>query len=97
MRTKGKISFWDDDKGYGFITPLQNKNKVFIHITAFKNRSRRPQVGDMVTYQPSNDKQGRKCAINATLPGDSLSLARQARTNHIRLSVAILTFIFIGA
>lgn len=97
MRTKGKITTWDDNKGYGFITPLQGGERVFIHITALKNRSRRPQLNEIVTYQLSADKQGRKCAANATLAGDSLVKKRQSKTNHIRFTVAILALAFIGA
>lgn len=97
MRTKGKITAWDDGKGYGFITPLQGGERVFIHITALKNRSRRPQLNEIVTYQLSADKQGRKCAANATLVGDRLVKKRQSKTNHIRFIVAILALAFIGA
>lgn len=97
MRTKGKITTWDDGKGYGFITPLQGGERVFIHITALKNRSRRPQLNEIVTYQLSADKQGRKCAVNATLAGDRLVKKRQSKTNHIRFTVAILALAFIGA
>lgn len=97
MRTKGKITTWDDGKGYGFITPLQGGERVFIHITALKNRSRRPQLNEIVTYQLSADKQGRKCAVNATLADDRLVKKRQSKTNHIRFTVAILALAFIGA
>ncbi|MCW8856396.1 MAG: DUF1294 domain-containing protein [Kangiella sp.] len=96
MRTKGKITTWDDGKGYGFITPLQGGERVFIHITALKNRNRRPQINEIVTYQLSADKQGRKCATNATLAGDRLVKKRQSKTNHIRFTVAILAFAFLG-
>lgn len=39
MRTKGKITFWNDEKGYGFITPSAGLKQVFVHIRAFSNRS----------------------------------------------------------
>ncbi len=97
MRAKGKITTWNDNKGYGFITPLEGGERVFIHITALQNRSRRPQLNEIVTYQLSADKQGRKCAENATLSGDSLVKKRKSKTNHIRLTVAILAFVFLGA
>jgi len=70
VRTKGKITAWNDEKGFGFITPLAGGNQIFIHISAFGNRNRRPEVNDVVTYSVSADKQGRPCAANATLAGD---------------------------
>ena len=72
VRTKGKITTWNDDKGFGFITPFDGGDRVFIHITALGNRNRRPALNDVVTYSLSKDKQGRTCAANATLAGDKL-------------------------
>ena len=50
MRTKGKITSWNDDKGYGFITPLSGGKQIFIHISALSNRNRRPELNEVVTY-----------------------------------------------
>jgi len=72
MRRKGKLRSWNDEKGFGFIDPVGGSREVFLHISAFSNRSRRPEVGQYVTYTLSTDKQGRPRADNATLPGDRL-------------------------
>lgn len=72
MRTKGKVTSWNDDKGFGFITPIAGGKRVFIHIKAFRNSNRRPDINRLVTYALSSDKQGRPCAANATLAGDRL-------------------------
>ncbi|WP_018625480.1 DUF1294 domain-containing protein [Kangiella aquimarina] len=96
MRTKGKITTWDDSKGYGFITPLQGGERVFIHISAFANRNRRPQTNEIVTYQLSQDNKGRVCATKARLAGDSLPKRSQSKTNHIRVTVAIIAFGFVA-
>lgn len=69
MRAKGKITFWDDDKAYGFISPLAGGDRTFVHINAFANRSRRPIVGDVVTYSLSADARGRPRAEAATIAG----------------------------
>lgn len=93
MRTKGKITSWNDGKGYGFISPLSGGKRVFIHITAFANHNRRPEIGQMVSYGISTDKQGRPCAVKATLPGDRLR--QEPRKNTINISV-VLAAVFIA-
>jgi len=69
MRTKGKITSWNDAKAYGFISPLAGGERIFVHIKAFANRSRRPSVGDIVTYSVATDSRGRPCAEAATIAG----------------------------
>ena len=73
VRTKGKITSWNDEKGFGFITPLAGGNRTFIHISAFANVSRRPAVGDIVTCSVSADSRGRPCADQATIAGVPVS------------------------
>lgn len=72
MRIKGKITAWNDEKGYGFIEPLDGGRRVFVHIKAFANRGRRPAVNQLVSYALSADGQGRPCAAKATLAGGRL-------------------------
>ena len=93
MRRKGKIISWNDDRGYGFITPLQGGKQVFIHVSALSDRNRRPEVNEVVTYALSKDKQGRSCAANATLAGDKLKKKAAKKSNPIALLFA-LAFLF---
>ena len=72
MRQQGKIRSWNDEKGFGFIVPNQGGKDVFMHISAFGNRGRRPEVGQIVIYALVTDEQGRPRASKATLPGDRL-------------------------
>jgi uncharacterized membrane protein YsdA (DUF1294 family)/cold shock CspA family protein len=92
MRSKGKLTAWNDDKGYGFVAPLDGGKQVFIHIKAFSNRTRRPQVNDVVTFALSTDRQGRPCAANAALAGDKV-VAKAPRKASALLIVFALSFL----
>ena len=72
MRIKGKITFWKDNKGYGFITPDSGAKQVFVHINAFADKSQRPQINQMVLFALSTVKQGRPCAVHVTRAGEEL-------------------------
>ncbi|HEY9736894.1 MAG TPA: DUF1294 domain-containing protein, partial [Trichocoleus sp.] len=60
---------WKDERGFGFIQPEKESGRVFLHITAVKPSSRRPQVGDVVRYQLGLDKAGKVCALHASIEG----------------------------
>lgn len=92
MRTKGKIASWNTDKGYGFISPISGGKQVFIHISAFGNRDRYPELGQIVTYKISSDKNGRPCATDATLAGDRLYEPKK-KSKGISSIVIALTFL----
>ena len=94
MRTKGKITTWNDEKGFGFITPCTGGKQVFVHIKAFGNRNRRPEINQLVTYALSADKQGRPCARKATLTGDRLP-ERNKYSNDSRLVIVAVFFLAI--
>ncbi|PLX57529.1 MAG: DUF1294 domain-containing protein, partial [Chromatiales bacterium] len=96
MRTKGKITSWNDDRGFGFATPLSGGKRVFVHINAFANRTRRPTVGQVVTYAISTDRQGRPCAANATLAGDRPRPAKRRRSGKGSLPVPALFLGFVA-
>ena len=69
MKRKGKITFWNDAKGYGFISPITEEQRVFVHIKAFGKSYRRPVVGDVVTYSTATDQRGRPNAENVSIAG----------------------------
>lgn len=83
-RVKGKIRTWSDDKGFGFIEPMLGGKQVFIHIKALRSRQRRPEVGDVVTYELSADRQGRPCAVKAVIAGDNSPARSQPKRKSTR-------------
>jgi len=95
-RTKGKITSWNDEKGFGFITPLDEGKRVFVHINGFSNRKRRPEINQVVTYALSTDKQGRPCATRATLAGDRLPQKTKQKNGSWSVIVAVLFLTVVG-
>jgi uncharacterized membrane protein YsdA (DUF1294 family)/cold shock CspA family protein len=64
MRDQGRLADWNDEKGFGFVTPDQGGLRAFVHIRAFSYRTRRPRNGDLISYQLGWDAQGRPRAEN---------------------------------
>lgn len=89
IRKKGILTTWNDDKGYGFITPVGEKKEIFVHISEYQGY---PLLNDRVSFTLSKDKSGRDCAIN-TIKFDVAKLTSQIKkTNHIStFSILIIT------
>lgn len=89
MRIKGKITQWDDAKGFGFIVPMLPGDRVFLHIKALQNRTRRPEVGEVVTYSIGQDAQGRLQAQEVTFAGEQHRIkAAKTASNQSLLWIA---------
>lgn len=68
-KKEGRITSWNDARGFGFIEPLAGGDRLFVHIKAFANGGRRPVLDDIVSYSISADDRGRPCAVNASIAG----------------------------
>lgn len=66
---KGQLVTWKDDRGFGFIKPEYGRKEVFLHISALKEASRRPQVGDIIFYERVTEKNGKTRASKAFIQG----------------------------
>ena len=62
MRQQGRLTDWNDDKGFGFITPLSGDPTLFAHVSEFPHSQRRPIVTDLVSYVIESDDRGRRHA-----------------------------------
>jgi uncharacterized membrane protein YsdA (DUF1294 family)/cold shock CspA family protein len=60
MRKQGRISSWDDDKGFGFVSH-ESEGRIFVHIHAFEKGQgyRRPINGDLISYVSLRDDKNR--------------------------------------
>ena len=59
MRQQGRLTEWNDDRGFGFITPRDGGTRVFVHISEFPRDKRRPMKFDLVGYDIDKDDRGR--------------------------------------
>tara|TARA_B100000929_G_C15449655_1_gene400773 strand:+ start:870 stop:1064 length:195 start_codon:yes stop_codon:yes gene_type:complete len=57
---QGTVKFFNESKGYGFITNDDTKRDIFVHITGLNGETL--QEGDRVEYEETEGKKG----LNAT-------------------------------
>ncbi|HET8897170.1 MAG TPA: DUF1294 domain-containing protein [Rhodanobacteraceae bacterium] len=90
MKLVGKISEWNDERGFGFIVPTGGDERAFLHVSAMKSRARRPAVGDPVTYTLRKDAQGRPQAIAVRFAVAAVEANRRGRFPRAILGVLAL-------
>jgi len=59
MRYIGRITDWNDEKGFGFVAPNGGGDRAFVHVKAFERDSRRPTSGHLISYELATDEKGR--------------------------------------
>ena len=59
MRYVGRIADWNDEKGYGFVTPNGGGERAFVHVKSLELRGRRPIDGELISYEPEFDERRR--------------------------------------
>ncbi len=89
MRHQGKITRWNEEKGYGFITPSSGASQVFVHVSDFKNRHQPPELNQVVRYSISTDKQDRPCAVKVVRAGENLPGSAKAFTRPFLILLAV--------
>lgn len=65
---RGQLIKWKDEKGFGFIKPVDGSQEIFLHISEVKDSTRRPQIGDTIYYHVVAED-GKFRACNAFILG----------------------------
>lgn len=61
----GTVKFFNDSKGYGFISPEQGGNDAFVHISAVERAGMRSlSENQRLSYELEQDRRGKTSAIN---------------------------------
>ena len=68
---QGKLTTWNDARGFGFIQSEEESLSIFLHISALKQGCRRPRVGDTIMYQKGM-VDGKVRAVTAYIQGAAI-------------------------
>jgi uncharacterized membrane protein YsdA (DUF1294 family)/cold shock CspA family protein len=63
----GELTTWNDERGFGFVSPAVGGPDVFVHISAFGDSALRPVEGDDVGYELEFSPEGKPRASRAAL------------------------------
>ena len=83
MRIEGTLTRWNDERGFGFITPTRGGSEIFVHISAFPRDGRRPAVGEQLTFEIETDAAGKKKAKNLTCPRREVARPRSQAPRRV--------------
>ncbi len=65
----GKLKKWKDDRGFGFIQPIDGSQEIYLHISELRDSTRRPKENDTIYYYKIVDSDGKTRACDAFILG----------------------------
>nr|WP_295383161.1 cold shock and DUF1294 domain-containing protein [Pseudoxanthomonas sp.] len=74
MRHAGRITEWNDERGFGFVVPSGGGDRAFVHASQFQRGSRQPVVGDLISYETTRDAKGRLNARTIRFAGQKIAV-----------------------
>jgi uncharacterized membrane protein YsdA (DUF1294 family)/cold shock CspA family protein len=97
LKHKGRITEWRDGQGFGFITPSLGGERVFLHISSFARRTRRPLQGELVTYELAFDERRRPRASKVRFSTEVVADSETRQPSAIPLVAASGFMIVVAA
>jgi cold shock CspA family protein len=102
MKANGRLIKWNDERGFGFIAKDSDSQEIFVHISAFPQNSKRPVIGEVLSFEIDIDRNGKRKAVNLKRsPSFSSTVAKQNyATRKSSLSVSnvlvVCTLVLLG-
>jgi cold shock CspA family protein len=82
-QSRGKLTIWKSERGFGFIRPDGGGKDVFVHIRDFGNISRDPKVGDSIRFSPMKDASGKLRAADVHIEGVTRTPSTTPKQNKV--------------
>lgn len=79
QRIDGRLKTWNEEKGFGFIKPLNGGQDVFVHISSYPRRGGKPVVGEALSFEVSLNTDQKKKAVNVQRPGHTHGISASSR------------------
>lgn len=101
MRLHGTLTKWNDDRGFGFITPAKGTGEIFVHISAFPREGGRPRLNELISFETEAGRDGKQRAVRVMRPGQQTSrrslAMREQRRPRDRMLGGALTLLAVAA
>ncbi|MBF6025225.1 cold shock domain-containing protein [Lysobacter niastensis] len=81
MRTHGTLTKWNDDRGFGFVSPAAGGSDVFVHISAFPRDGERPHLNELISFETEAGPNGQPRAVRVMRAGQPAKAGRQQRAS----------------
>jgi cold shock CspA family protein len=96
MRFTGKLKTWTDDRGFGFITPTEGGQDIFVHISEYP-RGHEPSLNEMLSFEVALNPQGKKKAVRVRRDPPRPSLSRKPSSGgSMRRLITLAIIVVLG-
>ncbi|MFT2815574.1 DUF1294 domain-containing protein [Leifsonia sp. A12D58] len=108
-RLSGTLASWNDERGFGFISPEEGTERIFVHIKAFPPGPGRPQIGTELTFDLEHTAEGKDRAArvrpvghgqrvrrpqgSSSAPGTNPRRGRSRRTSPFADYIMVVIFV----
>lgn len=104
MKLHGRLTKWNDQRGYGFITDDSSGEEVFVHISAFPHNTKRPEIGEVLSFDIviDTERNSKRKAVNlkrlSRLSSNSVKPHRFKKKSSFNVSnvLGVCTLIILG-